>query len=121
MWFTQAQEIADENGRGIGRWRMTATSDEDGGGPFGDPSHDHASAKEAEECDRCDEYTSRVTGMPSRRRYEAMKERSERAEYERLKAKFDPPVAGPDPFGTVPVPGGDRPAKDPPVAIGRKP
>jgi hypothetical protein len=49
VWFTQASEIA-KNGKGTSRWRMTATSDEGGGGPFGDTSHDHGSAQEALQC-----------------------------------------------------------------------
>jgi hypothetical protein len=59
-------EIAVE-GKPTGRWRLTATSDEDGGGPFGDESHDHATAEEALACEKCDEYCARVTGFHSRR------------------------------------------------------
>lgn len=66
-WWIQPLEIADENGNPTGRFRMTATSDEDGGGPFGDTSHDHASAEEAQACDRCDEYCARISGFPSRK------------------------------------------------------
>lgn len=66
-WWIQPLEIADENGNQTGRFRMTATSDEDGGGPFGDTSHDHASAEEAQACDRCDEYCSRISGFPPRK------------------------------------------------------
>lgn len=66
-WWIQPQEIADGSGRGTGRWRMTATSDEGGGGPTGDTSHDHATAAEAGECDRCDAYVSSVSGFPRRR------------------------------------------------------
>ena len=66
-WCIQPLEIADENGNPTGRFRMTATSDEDGGGPFGDTSHDHASAEEAQACDRCDEYCSRISGFPPRK------------------------------------------------------
>jgi len=66
-WWVQPLEIADENGNPTGRFRMTATSDEDGGGPFGDTSHDHASAEEAQECVRCNEYCSRISGFPPRK------------------------------------------------------
>ena len=66
-WWIQPLEIADENGNPTGRFRMTATSDEDGGGPFGDTSHDHASAEEAQACDRCDEYCARISGFPPRK------------------------------------------------------
>jgi hypothetical protein len=89
-WITQALEIADAGGDPTGRWRMTASSDEGGGGPFGDVSHDHATAEEAEACERCDEFIAGVTGFPSRKRQVEDHERRERAEYERLKAKFDP-------------------------------
>ena len=33
MWIIQPLEIADDDGKPAGKWRMTATSDEDGGGP----------------------------------------------------------------------------------------
>jgi hypothetical protein len=84
----KALQIADQEGHGTGRWRMTATSDEGGGGPFGDTSHDHGSVEEAEACDACDAFVSRVAGMPSRKEREEAQERYDRAEYERLKAKF---------------------------------
>lgn len=88
MWWTQPQEISDSNGKGTGRWRMTARSDEGGGGPYGDTSHDHATAEEAEQCERCDEYVAGWTGFPSRKRQAEHDEARERREYERLKAKF---------------------------------
>ena len=89
MWWIRPSEIADSNGKGTGRWRMTAKSDEGGGGPFGDTSHDHATAEEAEACERCDEYVSSVAGFPSRTRQTEDRERAERAELERLKAKYE--------------------------------
>lgn len=49
-WWIQALEIADENGKATGTWRLTAKSDEDGGGPYGLCHHAHNSAKEAEDC-----------------------------------------------------------------------
>ena len=88
-WITMVREIADQNGNGTGRYRMTAMSDEDGGGPYGDISHDHASAQEAEECERCDEFVAGVTGFPSRKRQTEIDDAHERAEYERLKAKLE--------------------------------
>lgn len=89
MWIVQPLEIKTNTGDGhSGRWRMTATSDEDGGGPWGDTSHDHASAEEAEQCERCDEYCAQVTGFMSRKQRAEQTEKHERSEYERLKAKF---------------------------------
>lgn len=88
-WFVQPLQIADEGGKPTGRWRMTAKSDEDGGGPWGDTSHDHATAIEAQECERCDEYIASVTGFPSRKRMAEDDEARDRNEYNRLKAKFD--------------------------------
>lgn len=89
VWFVQPMQIADKEGKSTGRWRMTATSDEDGGGPYGDVSHDHASAEEAQECERCDEFVSQWSGFPSKRRQREMDEARERKEYERLKEKFE--------------------------------
>ena len=64
MWIIQPLEIY--GGPSDGRWRMTATSDEDGGGPHGDHSHSHATKQEAINCFRCDEYVSQVSGTPSK-------------------------------------------------------
>jgi len=88
MWIVQPMEITGADGKGTGRWRMTATSDEGGGGPFGDVSHDHGSSEEAESCERCDEYTARMSGFPSRAAMAASKAERDRREYERLKQKF---------------------------------
>lgn len=90
MWWVQPLQIADKDGKPSGRWRMTAKSDEGGGGPFGDTSHDHGSAEEAEACEACDEYVSGITGFPSRKRTAEARERVERAELERLKGKYEP-------------------------------
>lgn len=49
VWWIKTREIAIE-GKGIGRWRLTATSDEDGGGPFGLCDHEHITAEEADAC-----------------------------------------------------------------------
>lgn len=89
MWWVQPMEIADQDGKPTGRWRMTAKSDEGGGGPYGDTTHDHATAEEAEACDTCDEYVSRMSGFPSKKRQAEMDEAHERREYERLKKKFE--------------------------------
>lgn len=70
-WFTQPQEIADAQGNPTGRWRMTATSDDGGGGPHSDTSHDHLSPAEAQDCERCDEFIAGVTGFPSRKKMAA--------------------------------------------------
>lgn len=96
MWIIQPQQIADEHGNGTGRWRMTATSDEGGGGPYGDTSHDHATAEEAEACDACDEFTARCAGMYSRKRLAEAKERAEREQLARLKEKYETRVDGLD-------------------------
>ena len=79
-WFILPRQLAN-----TGRWRMTATSDEGGGGPFGDLSHDHATAEEAQQCDQCDSYVSGIAGFPSRKRIAEDHEAAERAEYERLR------------------------------------
>lgn len=50
VWWIRVQEIADEHGVGTGKWRRTATSDEDGGGPWGLCDHAHDSKDEAYEC-----------------------------------------------------------------------
>lgn len=64
MWITQPMEIT-KDGVATGRWRLTARSDEDGGGPYGDNSHDHGTPEEAQECEKCREYCAGWTGrMP---------------------------------------------------------
>jgi len=95
-WWIQPREIADAHGQTTGRWRMTAKSDEGGGGPYGDTSHDHSSAEEAQQCDACDEYTSQCAGMYSRKRLAEAKERAEREELHRLKEKYETRVDGLD-------------------------
>ena len=67
-WLVQPQQLASPDGSASGKWRMTATSDEDGGGPFGDPACLHASAEEAESCEACDDFTAMITGFPPRKR-----------------------------------------------------
>jgi len=94
MWIIEPREISLE-GRRTGRWTLTATSDEGGGGPFADFSHDHANAEEAEACDRCDDYVCGVSGFPTRRQLAESDELRERAEYERLRKKFEGSDAAP--------------------------
>jgi hypothetical protein len=48
-WWIQPLEIAVD-GRGIGKFRLTARSDEDGGGPYGLCNHEHDTAEEAQNC-----------------------------------------------------------------------
>jgi hypothetical protein len=92
MWIVQPMQIADKDGNPTGRWRMTARSDEGGGGPFGDLTHDHSTAAEAEQCERCDEFTASCTGFPSKARLQQENEQRDRKEFDRLKAKFEPPA-----------------------------
>lgn len=49
-WWIRTLEIADNEGKGTGRYRLTATSDEDGGGPYGLCEHEHDSIEEAQNC-----------------------------------------------------------------------
>lgn len=49
-WWITVREIADESGKGVGRYRLTAKSDEDGGGPFGLCEHKHKTKEAAEKC-----------------------------------------------------------------------
>lgn len=65
-WFVEALEIAKE-GVGTGRYRLTASSDEDGGGPWGDTSHDHATMDEAYACAKCQTYVDGITGFPTKK------------------------------------------------------
>lgn len=49
-WFIRTLEIAAADGTGTGRFRLTATSDEDGGGPWGLCEHEHRTAAAADRC-----------------------------------------------------------------------
>jgi hypothetical protein len=49
-WWVKPLEIADAEGKGTGKWRLTATSDEDGGGPYGLCKHEHKTAEAAQKC-----------------------------------------------------------------------
>lgn len=64
-WFIQPLEIAGPDGKGTGKWRLTATSDEDGGGPFGlnTDEHEHASPVAARGCPECRDYCDRIAGF----------------------------------------------------------
>lgn len=50
VWWIQPLEIADDEGKPTGKYRLTAKSDEDGGGPFGLCDHEHESRHEAANC-----------------------------------------------------------------------
>lgn len=88
MWITQVLELADAQGKPTGKYRMTARSDEGGGGPFGCHECFHDTREAACECEKCDEFVAGVTGFPSRKRRAEMDEEHDRREYERLKARF---------------------------------
>ena len=90
-WFTEPLEI-NKDGQHTGRWRLTATSDEDGGGPYGDISHDHDSPDEAIECEYCQDFVAGITGFPSEKQRKAQLEAVERAELARLKNKYETPL-----------------------------
>lgn len=49
VWWIKVLEIA-VSGVGIGKYRLTATSDEDGGGPYGLCEHEHDTPEEARNC-----------------------------------------------------------------------
>lgn len=87
VWWIKPQEIA-EYGKGTGKWRMTATSDEGGGGPYGNTDCFHESAEEAENCEACDEYTSSMAGFPSQKKQKEQQEQREKSELKRLKEKY---------------------------------
>lgn len=51
-WWIMVRELADDSGKPLGRYRLTAESDEDGGGPWAlcDCEGGHATESEAREC-----------------------------------------------------------------------
>lgn len=61
MWISQTMEIT-KDGKPTGKFRMTATSDEDGGGPFGNDECFHDSEKEAQDCKECIKFCEGYTG-----------------------------------------------------------
>lgn len=90
-WIIKPMQIQDEQGEPSGKWRMCAYSDED----FDDLIYGrlecrHDSPEEARACVECDEYVSGVSGFPSRKRQLELDEEHGRAEYERLKTKYEP-------------------------------
>lgn len=87
-WFIQPMEIAEE-GKASGKWRMTAFSDEGGGGPFGNLNCFHASLEEAKQCELCDEFVSRASGFPSRKENREALEILEREQLRELKEKYE--------------------------------
>ena len=63
-WYTQTLEIADDNGKGINRFRHTAKSDEHSSGIVGLCKHEHDSIEEAYNCPDAITEEGRVTGIP---------------------------------------------------------
>lgn len=49
-WWIQVLEIASSEGKGTKKYRLTAKSDEDGGGPYGLCDHEHDSIESAQNC-----------------------------------------------------------------------
>jgi hypothetical protein len=49
-WWIKVLEIADEKGNPAARFRLTAKSDEDGGGPYGLCKHKHRTRGVAAKC-----------------------------------------------------------------------
>lgn len=49
-WWIKVLELAVDQQQGTGKYRLTATSDEDGGGPYGLCEHEHNSPEEAQSC-----------------------------------------------------------------------
>ena len=49
-WWIRVLEIADADGKATGKYRLTETSDEDGGGPWPLCEHEHDSAEAARNC-----------------------------------------------------------------------
>ncbi len=87
-WYQEVRELVNEQGLGSGRWRKMVRSTEGGGGPYGDPSHSHASAREALMCEACDEYCANVSGFSTSKEMKAMLEQEERKDLERLQGKL---------------------------------
>lgn len=49
-WWIMVLEIADDQGQGTGKYRLTAKSDEDGEGPYGLCKHQHSTIESAKNC-----------------------------------------------------------------------
>lgn len=63
-WIINALEIADEN-KGTGKYRLTAKSDEDGGGPIGLCTHEHLTIESARFCPEAREEADAILGTRS--------------------------------------------------------
>ena len=88
MWIVEALQLTVD-GKPINRWRLTATSDEDGGGPFGDNSHSHDNEEDCHTCEKCDAYVSSITRLATKKSIEEAKDGAEYNEYLRLIKKFE--------------------------------
>lgn len=90
-WIIQLLEIAGPDGQGTGKWRLTATSDEDGGGPFGldGPEHEHVSGVAASGCPECREYCDRIIGIHTTRprAHPRIQPATERTDLEAVRAR----------------------------------
>jgi hypothetical protein len=86
MWIIQPLEISID-GKPSGLWRLTATSDENWDGPFGLCDHRHANQEEAGNCPEARERSYSYTGIQP-----ADHEATERAIYEKLREKYEPPT-----------------------------
>jgi hypothetical protein len=62
-WLVQPLQRKGADGAPLGLWHLCADSDE-GGGFYPGCSHDHASAKEAQDCLEARKYLGEVTGFP---------------------------------------------------------
>jgi hypothetical protein len=60
-WWVMVRQLVDDAGRPIGRYRLTAESDEGGGGPYGlcDCTSGHATPEEAKGCPKAKEEKAR--------------------------------------------------------------
>lgn len=63
VWWVKTLEIADESGKGTGKYRRVAKSDE-GGGTHGLCEHCHDSVEEAQACEEARKNEGPVTGIP---------------------------------------------------------
>ena len=59
VWWIRVLEIASDSDIGTGKYRLTATSDEDGGGPYGLCEHEHLSQEEAYNCEEAKQEAKR--------------------------------------------------------------
>jgi hypothetical protein len=69
MWIVQPLEIKRKTDTGdwqhTGKWRLTAISDEDGGGPYGLCEHEHDTPEDAANCAEARQEAQAVTGVYS--------------------------------------------------------